>query len=263
MKATRPTLSQAESFRLVAAAELAVAPVEVVRTPIDGGFLEQTRSRPDFKNGNRIILDAAPEPADYPGWLATFKELFAWRADSSPAVITWYERHDPRPDEQIDHRIEQTVGLLAPLVPPDPPRPARLQSATVDSGDLWEALASLAERVYPEHPNFSRWRTSTRRELQNREFGRMRVLLDEGGTPVSACGAFARNGVARFSGVMTDPNYRQRGCVSYLIAATLRDQRDLTGRIVIVAEAGSSAERLYRHMGFDPFVTIRSLVVPA
>jgi GNAT superfamily N-acetyltransferase len=263
MKVTRPTLSQAESFRLIAASELATAPIDLVRTPIDGGFMEQTHSRPNYWHGNRIVLDATPDPADYPRWLATYRELFAWRTDASPAVISWYERYDARQETQADERIERHTGLLAPLVPPERPRPAGLQSSTVDSGQLWSALAALSERVYPEHGGYNRWRIQTLRELQDRDVGRVRVLLDAAGTPVCAAGAFARNGVARFSGVITDPKYRQRGCASYLIAATLRDQRDLSPRVVIGAEAGSAAERLYLRLGFEPFVTIRSLVVPA
>jgi GNAT superfamily N-acetyltransferase len=263
MKVTRPTLSQSESFQLIAASELATAPIDLVRTPIDGGFMEQTRSRPSYWHGNRIVLDAAPDPADYPRWLATYGELFAWRTDASPAVITWYERYDVRPEAQADERVVRHTGLLAPLVPSDPPRPTGLQSSTVDSGELWRALAALSERVYPEHGAHNRWRIQTLRELQDRDLGRVRVLLDAAGTPVCAVGAFARNGVARFSGVITDPSYRQRGCASYLIAATLRDQRDLSTRIVICAKADSAGERLYLRLGFEPFVTIRSLMVTA
>src|SRR5665213_2773122 len=112
MKVTRPTLSQAESFHLIAAAELATAPIDLVRTSVDGGFMEQTRSRPNYWHGNRLVLDAAADPADYPRWLATYRELFAWRTNASPAVITWYERYDAHPDAQPDERVERHTGLL-------------------------------------------------------------------------------------------------------------------------------------------------------
>jgi GNAT superfamily N-acetyltransferase len=261
MTLRRPPLTTAESFDLIAAAELATAPLDLVRTRIDGGFMEQTRSHPSYWHGNRIVLDDAPTADDYPRWLETYRELFAWRQDDSPAVITWYERHDPHPDREPDKRIKRHTGLLAPLYPPDVARPDHLQSSTVDSNELWEAFALLTERVYPEHGSFNRWRVGTLRALQQREFGRVRVLLDHAGNAVCAVGAFARNGVARFSGVITDARYRQRGCASYLIAATLRDQRDLSARIVLCTQFESAAERLYLRLGFEPFVTIRSLVV--
>lgn len=261
MTLRRPPLTTAESFHLIAASELARAPLDLVRTPIDGGFMEQTRSRPDYWHGNRIVLDSAPAPVDYPRWLETYRELFAWRQNDSPAVITWYQRYDPLADPEPDKRVERDTGLLAPLYPPDAPRPDGLQSSTVDSNELWEAFALLTERVYPEHASFNRWRVGTLHALQQREFGRVRVLLDPAGNAVCAVGAFARNGVARFSGIITDAHYRQRGCASYLIAATLRDQRDLSARIVLCTAYGSSAERLYLRLGFEPFVTIRSLVV--
>jgi GNAT superfamily N-acetyltransferase len=260
MTPSRPVLTPAESFRLMAASELATAPLDLVRTPIDGGFMEQTKSRPSYWHGNRLVLDTAPAPADYSHWLAIYREHFAWRTDDSPAVITWYETYAAQADEGADPRVERDTGFLAPLTPPEVARPAGLQSTTVDSGEQWEAFANLAQGVFPEHGSYNRWRAGTLRELQERGLGRVRALLNASGTPICAAGAFARNGVARFSLVVTDPTFRQRGCASYLIAATLRDQRDLAAHIVIGAQAGSDAERLYRHLGFKPFVTIRSLV---
>ena len=261
MNLTRLPLDDRQTFELIDRSELATAPLDSTRTPIEGGYVEATRSRPDYRRGNRIVLDTAPKPDEYPRWIQTYRELFAWRTEAAPAIVAWRERYVPDADDKSDERVKRTTGMLAPLTPSEPPRPAGLQSATVDSGELWDGFAALSERVDPEPNGFNRWRVSTLRELQQREFGRIRVLLDPAGKPIGAVGAFARNGVARFSGVITDVAYRNRGCASYLIAATLRDQRDLSGRIVICAAAHSAAERLYLQLGFRPFVTIRSLEV--
>ncbi|HVS45527.1 MAG TPA: GNAT family N-acetyltransferase [Verrucomicrobiae bacterium] len=255
------SLSDRDAIDIIGRSDLVTAPLDMVRTQIAGGFIDQTRDRPNFWHGNRIVLNAPPAKRDYQRWIARHREAFAWREQQLPVVVTWYERYVARPHESRDESIERSTGFLAPLAPPEPPRPVGLQSATVDTSELWDGLGTLAERVYPEHGAFNRWRVSTLRELTQRGLGRVRVLLDSNGVPVSAVGAFSRNGIARFSGVITDPRYRQRGCASYLIAATLRDFRDINDRIVIAAETGSDAERLYVGLGFEPFATICSLVV--
>jgi GNAT superfamily N-acetyltransferase len=254
------SLSDHDAIDIIGRSDLVTAPLDMVRTQIDGGFIDQTRSRPNFWHGNRIVLDAPPAKRDYQRWIARHREAFAWREQPLPVVVTWYERYVAHPHGDLG-AVERSTGFLAPLAPPEPPRPVGLQSATVDTSELWDGFATLAQRVYPEHGAFNRWRVSTLAELTQRGFGRVRVLLGPNGAPISAAGAFSRNGIARFSGVITDPHYRQRGCASYLIAATLRDFRDINDRIVIVTETGSDAERLYVGLGFEPFATICSLVV--
>jgi len=72
-------------------------------------------------------------------------------------------------------------------------------------------------------------------------------------------GAFHGDGVGRYANVTTAPAYRHRGCATYLISSALRDLRKRVDDVVIVADTGSDAERLYGSLGFVPILSIRSI----
>lgn len=74
------------------------------------------------------------------------------------------------------------------------------------------------------------------------------------GEPRAQCGIALDEGVGRYRDVLTHPAHRQQGWGRALITQTATHLLDggMCGQLVLIAEAGSVAERLYRSVGFAP-----------
>lgn len=254
MLAAVRTLSDA--IRLVRKSDLATAPLGTVSERIAGAFVDSVRENPGYWHGNRIVLDAPPAPREVEAWRERHRELFAWRGEGYPAVITWYDQLDVPAPEIAD---EVQTALLAPSAFVEAPQPRGLRAVDVATEALWDAVAGFESAIYPHYGEFTRWRLETLRALVERRRGTYRALVDESGAVVAALGAFYADGTGRFANVATAPAYRRRGCASHLITTVLTHVRRRVDDVAIVADAGSDAERLYRSLGFLPLLSIRSI----
>jgi GNAT superfamily N-acetyltransferase len=246
----------AEAIRLVRKSDAATAPTGLVTERIDGAYVDSVHEYPSYWHGNRIVLDRPPSPLELERWRERYRELFAWRGASYPAVITWYDQLDVPAPEIAD---EVQTALIAPSTFAEAPLPDDLRVADLGSDELWNGVIELSRSIRTEHHEFYRWRVATLRALAERGRGFYRVLLAPDGTVVAALGAFHSDGVGRYANVDTTPAFRRRGCASYLITSALRDLRKRLDNVVIVADTGSGAERLYRSLGFVPILSIRSI----
>jgi ribosomal protein S18 acetylase RimI-like enzyme len=246
----------AESVRLVRKSDAATSPIGLVSERIDGAYVDSVHEYPAYWHGNRLVLDRPPSPAELERWRERHRELFAWREGSLPAVITWFDQLDVPAPEIAD---EVQTALIAPSAFADAPLPEGLRATDLAGDELWEGLAELGRGMRPERAEFGRWRVATLRALVERGRGFYRALVDERGVVVAALGAFHADGVGRYANVETAESFRRRGCASYLITSALRDMRKRLDHVVIVADTGSSAERLYRSLGFVPILSIRSI----
>ena len=223
---------------------------------VEGAYVDSVHEYPGYWHGNRIVLDRPPEPHEIERWRELHRELFAWRDAALPAVITWYDQLDVPPPEIAD---EVQTAMLAPVAVVDAPLPDGLRAADLAGDALWDSAGDLACALFPQYGDFNRWRLATLRALAERGRGLYRATIDADGAVVASVGAFHGDGVGRYAHVTTAPAYRRRGCAAYLIASALRDVRKRVDDVVIVADTGSDAERLYLALGFVPFLSIRSL----
>ena len=116
------------------------------------------------------------------------------------------------------------------------------------------ALADLAcEPDSPATADFLRWKHGQFAASVQSGNGDW-WMLERDGELVGNCGLFADAGVGRFREVITDPAWRRRGFARALCAAVMADafERSKVDKLVIVAERNSSAERIYRSLGFVP-----------
>jgi GNAT superfamily N-acetyltransferase len=246
----------AEAIRLLRKSDAATAPMGFVSERIDGAFVDSVREYPAYWHGNRLVLDRPPAPDEIERWREMHREIFAWRGGAFPAVVTWYDQLDVPPPEIAD---EVQTAMLAPGSIVDAPLPDGLHCDDLASDEAWDSAGDLACALFPQYGDFNRWRLATLRALSERGRGLYRALTDPQGHVVASLGAFHTDGVGRYANVVTAPAHRRRGCAAYLIASALRDLRKRVDDVVIVADTGSDAERLYLSLGFVPILSVRSI----
>jgi predicted GNAT family acetyltransferase len=71
---------------------------------------------------------------------------------------------------------------------------------------------------------------------------------------VADLGIFHRDGIGRFQSVETHPDFRRQGIAGRLVyeAADRALAETALESLILVAEAESAPERLYRSVGFEP-----------
>lgn len=232
-----------------------VQPPEVEHLPVRGGVARVCRERPDYWDGNLLALDRPPSVGDLTAALAT------WRDAIAPAVeritLSWETDVDAAPAPALVARATEiglalscNVVLALRASQASPPAAAALRRIAPGEWGAVEALA-LEEVDDDAARAFLRW-----------HYGRYRGLVDAGrgdwwgafqrDALVATAGVFHRDRWARYQEVTTALAHRGRGLATALcgaIAASVRAARpDAT--LVIVAEEGSTAERIYRRLGF-------------
>jgi GNAT superfamily N-acetyltransferase len=248
----------------------------------------RTPSKPDFYDGNTIDLLAPPAPSDLSGWVDRFRDTIG-HLGVREVRLRWEEplapdapAEPPAPDAAMADaagalRLELspvTVLLLDRLVgvPPSAgvelsavPPPSAEAGAGVDRS--WHAATVLYRYESGDKPadwrdwdqdEFVAWSVDVQRELA--VSGRAAVWLAvRHGTPAGRLTLFHdRQGLAVVEDVIVHPVHRRRGIASALthraVVSHLADRPD--DRVGIGADPGSSADRLYRRLGFRPHATV-------
>lgn len=237
----------------------------------------RTPSHPDHYDGNTIDLLAPPAAADVPGWLDRFRGTIGqlgarvvslrWEqplpADAPAAPVA--------PDVDLArafaaHGMDLTpvTVLLLTELSPAPPAVAELVPASDER--RWHAALVLYRYDDPApdadwrawDQGFARWTVELHRELA--ASGRsVTWLAYRQGAPVGrATITHDRQGLAVVEDVVVHPAHRRRGVASLLVHRAVAHHLDAhpDARVGIGCEPGSSAERLYRRLGFVPHATV-------
>jgi len=223
----------------------------VVRTP----------DNPHFHWGNFLLLSRAPaRGAETEHWLSTFAEEFPRAPHLAFGV-------DPRPGSPVttaELRGFAAAGLEVSaddvLLATEVGAPARVDAAEVrplSGDDDWRQRLELELTLWrdefgPTYEPFARRATAAARALTEAGAGRWYGAFVDGRL-VSGLGVFRTvDRLARYQSVATLPAYRRRGLAGALVHAAGRYATDeLRCRaLVIVAEAGGDAGRIYRRLGF-------------
>ncbi len=236
---------------------------------IDRGhyLVVETPDDPGYYHGNLLVFPAPPQP----GELATWLRLFDDELGSNPAIrhvtFCWdgITGDTGAADElrdagfQIDtHQVLATDGVdSAPAVLP----------VRVLAPDDVLATADLAWQLGDRHDetyrNFLYRRAAWQGDLVARRIANFYGAFD-GDTLVASLGLVRVLDYGRYQDVQTLPAYRRRGLARALLASAARDalgdstsrlrvdQPSWVGveRVVIVAEPGGAAARLYARAGF-------------
>lgn len=246
----------------------------------------RTPSRPDFRDGNTLDLERAPTPDALDGWLDRFERTIG-NLGASHVQVRWEtplaatsDAVAPTPDPALAAActerglaLEAVTILLLDRLAGASQAPVAVESfgAPVDDQDVvterrWYASTVLYRYEEGETPDdwrdlddaFAHWSVEVQRELA--AGGRARLwLATRHAIPVGRLTiVHDQQGLATVTDVVVHPAHRRLGIASALthraVADHLADHPD--DRIGVGAEPGSSADRLYRRLGFRPHATV-------
>lgn len=221
---------------------------QVIRTP----------ANPTFYWGNFLLLSGPPAPGTVTSWMDTFAREFPGAEHVAIGVDGIRGDAGDRSELaaaglELDCSTVLTTGAVKP-----PPRPNETAQFRVLDGDAdWSAALELQEAVHG-HGDSEGWqgfqgrRLQAMRRLQAQGFGAWFGAF-QAGRMVSGLGVFGDgSGIARFQAVDTHPEHRKRGLAGTLVyrAGQYALQNMAAQTLVIVADSGEPAIRIYRSVGF-------------
>jgi ribosomal protein S18 acetylase RimI-like enzyme len=219
---------------------------------------------PDYYFGNFLLFPDAPGAGDVGRWTARFRAAFEHDPRIRHVCLCW-----DRPDgasgptgelEAAGFVVDRCAVLTAREV-----RPPRRPNCDVHMRDVigdrdWAAVEQLqvstsVARFGPQCERWARGMTACHREMV--EAGRGRWFGAFAGPEPDApllgdLGLFVQDCAARFQAVETDPFHRRRGiCATLVHHAAERAFAEMGARVLVMAaEPGSEAQRVYESIGF-------------
>ncbi len=226
-------------------------------------WVVRTPSIPTFYWGNTLLFRQPPGPGDEIRW----PDLFAEEIGRPPAVRHQTFGWDSPQGELGSAEAFVPLGfsmmqdsVLAASTPHPPPRLAEgIEVRPLLTGAEWEL--AVENQVFCRDPVHEE---ADYRIFKKAEMARYQRMARAGlgawfgafleGRLVADLGLFRSAELGRYQNVETGPDYRRRGFAATLVyQAGIQAKRDLgVETLVIVAEADSPADRLYRSVGFRP-----------
>jgi ribosomal protein S18 acetylase RimI-like enzyme len=223
----------------------------------DSYVVVRTPGNPTFWWGNFILLGSPPRPGEAGLWLSRFSAEFPG-AGHVALGIDVTDASQVEPAEFIDAGLDfERATVMTARAVHEPPRPNRLAHyRQLDGDDDWQQSAELevASSASPDiaHRAFIGRRTSEARGITEAGHGAwFGAFL--AGRLVSQLGLVrAGVGLARFQNVGTHPAMRGHGLAGTLVYRAGQYGFGALGArmLVIVADPGYVAARIYRSVGF-------------
>lgn len=231
---------------------LVVQPLECVFERGDGAIVMRT---PGYRGyyGGRVCYDDILDPetaraaatdalaGDGPGYLNLIWEV----EEPGPVGL------EVREGDQLDHLIV----LISRALAIEPRRPPGIEVRALASDADWAAIADFTGRLAvadwgPDARAFNQWRYRHFRATVELWGGDFFGAFD-GDELVGSLGIVDTGQLLRYQDVQVAVSHRRRGIARYLCAHAFRAAGAGSEKpAVIVADAGSIAERLYRQLGF-------------
>jgi RimJ/RimL family protein N-acetyltransferase len=234
------------------------------RQILDRGDYLVVRSpeNPTYFWGNFLLFPQPPQPGDRPRWEALFQQEIAQPPFTKHVAFGWDDSQGRRGAVedflQSGYDLEQSVVMTAEEVARPLHVQDQLEVRPLETDAAWDAVVALQilcrppEHAEAAHTVFVQRRTATYRRLAESGKGRwFGAYLDD--RLVGDLGLYVEQGLARFQAVETHPGFQGQGVARTLVHAASRFALQSMGarRLVIVAEADSSASRLYAAVGFQ------------
>ena len=217
-----------------------------------------TPTNPSYHWGNFILFDEPPRPETSARWLELFDAEIARKQPTRHVAIGWTDEAPGDPSALVEHGLVpfDSVVLWAPRL--TRPRHLRqdLEVRVLQTDEEWERACALQIMSRDAHYDLEGYT-----EFKTAQMKRYRAIAERGHGAwfgafiddqlVGDMGIFARWGTARYQSVETHPDFRRQGICQTLLwrAAEWSSRRHEIEQIVIAAEPGAPAERIYRSVG--------------
>jgi len=223
----------------------------------------ETPSNPSFFWGNYLYFRNAPKAGDLARWMDFFRREFAHQPEIRHYVFAWDESNPGENEEFLSHGFLAETSSVLSLENLELREPLRkftpLKVRPLQTEADWEAATENQIACRPEgwkidsYTTFKRQHMNSYRRMQEEGHGHWwGGFLDE--TLVAECGLFYSGNIGRFQSVGTNPDYRRRGICGSMIHLICQaaQTRNPSLTLVIVADEGEPADRIYRSVGFRP-----------
>ncbi len=222
----------------------------------------RTPSNPTFYWGNFLLFSDPPDCGDDLRWRSIFIEEIGGPPDIRHQTFGWDaqsgERGHIQPFLDEGFQFSDLVVLTTSQIISEKPPESGLDFRSLQSEDDWDQATENQIRCREpghEESHFRVFKQDQMTRYRKMEVERLAAWYGAfiGGELVGDLGIIHDGELGRFQSVETHPAYRRQGIASSLIQAAASHafmQFNLQS-LVMVADKGSPAERLYKSLGFE------------
>lgn len=239
-----------------------------------GTYIEvRTPKNLTFWFGNYLLLSGPPEVADIPHWIAEFNASFSDAPDVLHKCLQWPDTGVKTTAlraefERLGWVFDQASVLSAETTELVRAVPAGVAFRKIEHEADWAQVLehqvatradSFAEAPYRA---FKIKRLAFFRGLQHAGHGAWYGAF-KADALVADMGIFHRAGISRFQEVSTHPSHRRQGICAALVhfVSSATQAQHPGNKMVIIADAGAPAERIYKSVGYREVEQIQSVVL--
>jgi len=227
----------------------------------------------DFWFGNYLLLAGPPKVAELAGWIARFEAAFSDVPQVRHKCLQWLDDGSATDAtrakfERLGWTFDQTSVLSATHSKALRPPPIGVSYREISSAEDWEKVLAHHVLTRPDgfeemaYKRFKINRLSVFRKLIASGYGQWYGAF-KGAELVADMGIFHREGISRFQEVSTHPYHRRQGiCAALVHHVSSKEQAARPGnRMVILADRGEPAERIYKRLGYVEIEQMQSVVL--
>jgi GNAT superfamily N-acetyltransferase len=250
--------------------ELALAGTRGVITDRGDYLVVETPDDPTYYHGNLLVLPAAPQVGEVAYWVRRFESELSGKNAAIKHVTLWWDgiSGDVGAGDEL-RAAGFDVNVNSVMVADNAPAAvATPDGITIRKLDANEVLATadiawaIADRHDDVYRRFYQRRANWHRQLTVRGAATFWAAFDDAQI-VGSLGLVTLGNVARYQDVQTLTAYRRRGIATALLVAAAREAFTKgMQRVVIIAEAGTGADRVYTRVGFRELEKMASAVKP-